>query len=129
MVALQVPIHAGFSTGVVPGSAAATLTPVSEIRSVSREGRDCGLRWRELGPMDGPPVVVLGGISADRRVDSWWSRSVGAGRALDPEHLRLLSFDWPVPEDGSPACTGACADALAALLERRGIAALAAAVG
>ena len=66
-------------------------------------GRLPGMRiaWRLVGPASAPVVVVLGGISAHRRVYStedpasgWWSEIAGPGRALPAEKLRILSFDY-----------------------------------
>src|SRR5262249_37677821 len=48
-----------------------------------------------------PVVCALGGISAHRRVcltedarQAWWSEVVGPGRAIDTDHVRVLSFDY-----------------------------------
>lgn len=56
--------------------------------------------WRLTGPVHGPIVVVLGGISADRHVapteahPGWWPGLVGPCRAVDTRRYRVLSFDW-----------------------------------
>lgn len=57
--------------------------------------------WRLAGPSQAPVVVVLGGISAGRRVYStdaltwgWWPEVVGPGLALPAEQYRILSFDF-----------------------------------
>jgi homoserine O-acetyltransferase len=69
--------------------------------------RGVGLAWRMTGPDRGPVVVVLGGISADRRVTAqddtpgWWPGLVGPGRAIDTCRYRVLSFDWLGGSGGS----------------------------
>ena len=57
--------------------------------------------WRMVGPAEAPVVCALGGISANRRVclteqprQSWWREVAGAGRPLDTERYRVLSFDY-----------------------------------
>lgn len=99
------------------------------------------LAYSLTGPDDGPVVVALGGISAHRRVDSWWPAQTGPGRALDNRRFRVLSFDYlggngdaPAPAstaDGStPAITtGDQARALARILDRLGVPRLHALVG
>jgi homoserine O-acetyltransferase len=57
------------------------------------ELRDLTVGFRDLGPTDGPPVVVLGGISADREL-GWWPGVVGRGCALDPDRHRLIGLDY-----------------------------------
>lgn len=57
------------------------------------------LAWRCVGPASAPLVIVLGGISAHRRVCSidgrgWWEAQCGAGKALDTDRFRLLGIDW-----------------------------------
>lgn len=57
------------------------------------------LAWSCTGPADAPLIVVLGGISAHRRVCArdgrgWWEAQCGAGRPLDIERYRLLGIDW-----------------------------------
>jgi homoserine O-acetyltransferase len=97
------------------------------------------VRWECIGRAGAPVVLVAGGISADRHVAAgpqhpepgWWDAQVGAGRALDPAHLRILAIDW-VGSDGTldaaidPADQ---ADAVAAVLDALGIGQLAAFVG
>ena len=89
--------------------------PVARIASVGAEGlrRKGQLRFSEsfplalgasltegvvdfelTGPPAGPVVVVLGGISADRRVSDWWSDIVGPARAIDVKRFRVLGIDW-----------------------------------
>jgi homoserine O-acetyltransferase/O-succinyltransferase len=92
-------------------------------------------RARVHGPAGAPAVVVLGGISADRRpaadaaAPGWWPALAGAGRPLDPARLRLISFDYLV---GAPGGQIHCEDQaafLARLLDRLGIARLPLLVG
>jgi len=81
------------------------------------------IRFRRLGPSDGPPSVVLGGISADRRIDEWWSGVVGQGGPLDPDRHQLIAIDWLERGSGSAtfASTEDQADAIAWVLDRLGI--------
>ncbi|TGY87570.1 homoserine O-succinyltransferase [Marinicauda algicola] len=62
-------------------------------------------RWietagRVTGAPGKPGVIVLGGISAHRRLvadgtgPGWWPGVAGPGGALDPARYRLLSFDF-----------------------------------
>jgi homoserine O-acetyltransferase len=57
------------------------------------------IAWRCVGPADAPLIVVLGGISAHRRVfggdgRGWWEAQCGPGKALDTDRFRLLGIDW-----------------------------------
>lgn len=57
------------------------------------------LAWQCVGPESAPLIVVLGGISADRRCcaedgSGWWEAQCGAGRTLDCRRFRLLGIDW-----------------------------------
>jgi len=101
--------------------------------------RDVRVRWQRHGDPRLPAIVVQGGISADRRAAAcagdegpgWWQPQVGAGRALDPRHVQLVSIDW-LGSDGwldAPIDTADQADAIAAVLDRLGIARLGAFVG
>ncbi len=55
---------------------------------------------RVVGPEDGAATLVLGGISADRRLvadedgPGWWPGVAGADGALDPSRRRLVSMDF-----------------------------------
>ena len=79
------------------------------------------LRYRLIGRAGAPVLVTLGGISADRGVDQWWSDLLGPGRAFDPEQHRLLSMDWLSRADGQAVQTRDQAIALARLLDGLGI--------
>ena len=80
---------------------------------------------------DLPPVVVLGGISAGRRLaptledpdDGWWPGVVGSGTVLDPSRHRLLGIDYLGGENERagllrPVTSHDQARALAAVLDR-----------
>ena len=66
--------------------------------------RNAQLAWQCVGPADAPLIVVLGGISAHRRLCAentdqglrrgWWESQCGAGKALDTNRYRLLGIDW-----------------------------------
>lgn len=100
--------------------------------------RSVRVRWQRLGNPEAPTVVVQGGISADRNAGAtttagpgWWQAQIGEGRALDPNHLQVLSIDW-LGSDGTldaPIDTADQADAIAATLDRLHIARIAAFVG
>lgn len=55
---------------------------------------------RVTGRPGAPGLIVLGGISAHRRLigdasgPGWWPGVAGTGGALDPQRYRLLSFDF-----------------------------------
>jgi homoserine O-acetyltransferase/O-succinyltransferase len=92
-------------------------------------------RARVHGPAGAPAVVVLGGISADRRPAAdagepgWWPALAGAGRPLDPGRLRLIGFDYLVGAPGRPIRSEHQAELLAHLLDRLEIARLPLLVG
>ncbi len=101
--------------------------------------RDVCVGWQRLGEPHLPVIVVQGGISADRRAAAaegdeapgWWQAQVGAGRALDPRKVQVVSIDW-VGCDATlhaPIDTADQADAIAAVLDRLGIARIEAFVG
>ncbi len=110
-------------------------------------GRLSGVRiaWRLIGPAAAPVVCALGGISAHRRVcgtedsrESWWTEIAGAGRPLDSERFRILSFDFlggsgesaPAPTAEFPSLSSYDqAEALLRLLNHLGIKALKAIAG
>jgi homoserine O-acetyltransferase len=138
-------------------SAAPAANDATPIRARVAEGAagrlsfDATLDLRHAGPRrlrlacewqgaaERPVVVVAGGISAHRHLAAsaaysepgWWQAQVGAGRALDPARVRLLSLDW-IGSDGTldaPIDSADQADAIAAVLDRLGIAGVAAFVG
>ena len=74
--------------------------------------KSCGgaARARLTGPEDGPLVVAMGGISADRFVcrgddgrPGWWPGLVGDGRAIDPARHRVLGLDFAADPTGRTA--------------------------
>jgi homoserine O-acetyltransferase/O-succinyltransferase len=89
------------------------------------------LAWQCIGPAHAPLIIVLGGISAHRRCESWWHAQCGPERALDTERYRLLAIDWlggcddsTGPQTGQtfPAVsTTDQARAILLLLNRRGV--------
>lgn len=98
-----------------------TGSPVPIVdRSVEVPGFGC-IRFRMVGRASNPPAVVLGGISADRCIDQWWSAVTGVDGPLSAHRYRLLSMDWPESTDGRPTTTDRLADALAGLLDVLGI--------
>lgn len=107
------------------------------------------LAYSVAGPSEGPTVLVLGGISADRHVSQdpsgapgWWAEFVGPGRSIDTRHIRVISIDYlggrggssaPLPSldtDSIPAITPRDqAVALMSLLEQLGVQRLDACIG
>ena len=79
------------------------------------------IRYRLIGRAGAPVLVTLGGISADRCMDQWWSELVGPGLAFDPERFRLLSMDWLSRSDGQAVLSDDQAIALSRLLDELGI--------
>lgn len=90
-------------------------------RGMSLDEERVELRYRLIGRAGAPVLVTLGGISADRGVDRWWADLIGANRAFDPEHFRLLSMDWLSRADGRAMQSSDQAIALARLLDGLGI--------
>jgi homoserine O-acetyltransferase len=94
------------------------------------------LRVEAHGPVDGPVVVVLGGISASAHVAShagdptpgWWDAIVAPGGAIDTTRCRVVSIDWlTIP--GHPVDARDQARALGVALDQLGIATVDAIVG
>ncbi|MGJ3231839.1 MAG: homoserine O-succinyltransferase MetX [Oceanicaulis sp.] len=114
-------------------SAAARLDPAQSapvrdyICGFTRPGggwlEACG---RLTGPEDGPATVVLGGVSAGRRLvedadgPGWWPGVAAAGGALDPARRRLLSLDFIDAADPFPSLADQ-AEAVLALAEAAGL--------
>ncbi len=109
----------------------------------SRDAGESLAAYEITGPASAPVVVVLGGISAGRRVTGpqddrprgWWSEVVGTDRAVDTARLRVLGLDYldgGCGADGRPArivTTHDQADALAEVLRTLGIDSVLAIVG
>jgi len=107
------------------------------LRHAGSHRVDIAYEWQ--GAVGAPVVLVAGGISAGRHVASsesfpdtgWWESQVGPGRALDPEHHRILAIDW-LGADGTldaPIDPADQADAIATVIDALGIETLAAFVG
>lgn len=87
------------------------------------------VRASALGDRTNAPVVVLGGISANRfpaiRTDGapgWWSGLAGEGQAIDPRHHYIIGFDFAADDTGTSApSTADQARVLAAALDTIGI--------
>ncbi len=99
----EAPGPAGFEAHVPPAAAAEGLFEIPGEFVLHHGGRLSPVRvaWRMTGPAGAPVVCALGGISANRRVcltehprQSWWAEVAGAGRPLDTERYRVLSFDY-----------------------------------
>jgi homoserine O-acetyltransferase/O-succinyltransferase len=63
---------------------------------------DAQLSVRRYGSDDAPLVVVMGGISADRRLcggDGWWGDIVGKGAAIDCDRYSVLGMDFAPGDD------------------------------
>jgi homoserine O-acetyltransferase len=109
---------------------AARFAPVSDlVCGFTRPGPGGG--WLEAcgrltGPENGPASVVLGGVSAGRRLiededgPGWWPGVAGAGGALDPARRRLLSLDFIDAADPFPSIADQ-AEAVLALAEAAGL--------
>jgi homoserine O-acetyltransferase len=94
------------------------------------------LRAEAQGPLDGPVVVVLGGISASAHVAAhdadptpgWWDAIVAPGGAIDTTRYRVVSIDWlTIP--GHPIDARDQARALAVALDQLGVVSVEAVVG
>lgn len=99
--------------------------------------------WRLAGNLSGPIVLVLGGISASRRVflrdgQGWWNEVVGPGRALDSQRFAILGLDFvggsgessgPVIDSWPAISSYDQAKAILGLLDHLGLSRLRAIVG
>lgn len=112
------------------------------LRIMPRYGKgpaDAEVRYLWAGASGAPTVIVQGGISADRDAcrtserpaPGWWETTVGKGRAIDLDRVRVLAIDWLDAGDlqGSSISTADQSDALATLLDVLGIARVQAFVG
>lgn len=94
---------------------------------------DPNILVRRFGRRDAPSVVVMGGISSDRRVagsDGWWSDIVGVGAALDLAHHSVLGIDFaPLNDVRIAMCPRTQARLLSLALDELGIERLHAVVG
>jgi len=116
------------ATGTSPG-VAGTLSVSFDPTFGPRATADVGYELH--GPAWGPPIVVLGGISAGRHLrptalspdPGWWPGVVAPGGALDPGRHRLIGIDYvggPASriELGHPISTQDQATVLAGLLDQ-----------
>ncbi len=100
---------------------------------------DASVRLRRFGPEDAPAIVVLGGISSDRRVAdvgdgraAWWPQIVRPGGPVDLDRYQVLGLDLlpgPGEQDVRTLTPADQARALAAALDHLGIAQLEALIG
>lgn len=90
------------------------------------------------GPLEGPVIAVLGGISSSRHVTAtasdprpgWWEGFVGPEKVIDTNQFRVLSLDYrSVGRDGRPLTTHDEALGLAHALDLAGIGKVHAIVG
>lgn len=104
----------------------------------------CRVGLRRVGDGDAPAVLVLGGLSATRRVTSlpgevragWWDPVVEVSRVLSSGAVQLVSADFlageglsSLPGDGDQLTTGDQAEAIARACIASGIETLAAVIG
>ena len=109
------------------------------------EHKDDIVMGRSYGNIDGPAIVVMGGISASRFVADaqtpskrnhgrgWWSRLVHKGGAIDLNRFHVIGIDF-APNLSNPHCPEAITTAdqafrLKALLDAQGIKRVAAIIG
>lgn len=133
-----------FDSPDIPDACPQPLRGVLRLSALALAGgrtlADADIAWQAWGDPGLPAVVVLGGISAGRDPGRWWSAQCGAGRALDPRRLRIVSIDWLGGADAStgpragdeafPAIDSADqAAAMLAVLNHLGIARVALAIG
>lgn len=103
--------------------------PVEDIVCgfAARSGTWCEASGRLAGALDGPVTVVLGGISAGRRLlpdadgAGWWPGVAGPGGALDPRKGRFLTLDFLGCEARPFPSVEDQADAVLALADIAGI--------
>ena len=90
-------------------------------------GEELCVGGRIMGAADTPVFVVLGGISADRRVaDSecgagWWRDFTGGNGPLDPTACRILSIDFVADASAHFPSTRDQAAAILALADAAGV--------
>ncbi|WP_395622723.1 alpha/beta fold hydrolase [Sphingomonas daechungensis] len=87
------------------------------------------VRASALGNPSNPPIVVLGGISANgfpsltpEGSAGWWSNLIGQGQSIDPRSFYIVGVDFAADDSGTSAPTTAeQARVLAAALDAIGI--------
>jgi len=117
-----------------PGAPPGETRHVTVTLELDRAGtHEVRISYEVHGPAELEPVVVLGGISADRHLVStperpkrgWWRGVVDRGAGLDPFAQRLVGIDYlggpgvPVPGT-APVTTRDQARAVAAVLDDLG---------
>lgn len=118
------------ASGTSPGRAGRARASLSLDRAGTHE---VDITYEVHGPAGHEPVIVLGGISADRHLaptperpeQGWWRGVVGLGGGLDPARQRLVGLDYlggpqvHVPETG-PVTSHDQARAVVAVLDDLG---------
>lgn len=116
----------------VPSMGSCTAAPLALFEvPVPRHLTNFGAKVRAsaLGDPCNPPLVVLGGISADcfaaLRPDGsrgWWSGLIGEGRAIDPRFFYIIGMDFAADDTGNVAPSSADqAEVLASALDTIGV--------
>lgn len=96
------------TTGTSPGGATSSPSShasgsIRRVLPLDHHGPTAvRIGWEVSGPPLAPPVVVLGGISADRHpcatasdpAPGWWRGVVGPAAPLDTRNLRVIGVDW-----------------------------------
>ena len=106
--------------------------------------RHCRVGLRRMGDFDAPAVLILGGISATRRVTSvpgetgtgWWDQVIDSSAVLSSGAVQLVGADFLAgeglsssPRDGDQLTTGDQAEAIARACITSGIETVDAIVG
>lgn len=108
----------------IVGSGSDSLDFEVRLTGLSRAFGD-STRATLTGPADAPLLVVLGGISANRRITgegAWWPGFVGEGGGADPTSHRLLGIDFIADARGDTGpSTFDQAKALVAALDTVGV--------
>jgi homoserine O-acetyltransferase len=109
-------VEACRSTGTSPGRAGHVRVRLDLDSGASV---DALVGYELHGRPGDEPIVVLGGISADRHLAptreraerGWWPGVVGPGEALDTDRTALLGIDYLVPERLETGRAGGVAEA------------------
>ncbi len=94
---------------------------------------DRQIRVRRYGRRNGPPVLVMGGISAGRKLagaDGWWNDLVGEARPLDLTSHQALGIDFaPISDERAALSPNAQARLVLMAMDELGIDRLHALIG